>query len=147
MSNYKLKIFEFSKYNDQRMSYAKPANAVILFFTPNNEVLLLKNTYNDKKWGTVGGSIDLGETPYTAAVREGFEETGINFSDPEFVWESFFKWKNTVFFIVGGNYLSNIELSYEHSAYAYVHIGNVLEMNLTGPATKSFEVLLNSITL
>lgn len=48
-----------------------------------NELLLVKHTYTDG-WHTVGGCVDLGESPREAVVRELCEEVGLKVhEDPE----------------------------------------------------------------
>lgn len=54
------------------------ASAAALFFNEDGEVLIVNPTYKDH-WNLPGGGVDveLGETPYDAAVREVREELGI----------------------------------------------------------------------
>ena len=47
-----------------------------LIFNENNEVLLQKRS-DDGLWGSIGGSIDLGEDIYECAKREVLEEAGL----------------------------------------------------------------------
>lgn len=55
--------------------------ARVLLFDPQGRVLLVRGHDSDRPerqwWFTIGGGIDPGETPGQAAVREVFEETGI----------------------------------------------------------------------
>ena len=47
-------------------------------FNSAGEVLLLKQTYADKRWGLPGGAVEVGETIYEAIKRECFEELGVD---------------------------------------------------------------------
>lgn len=47
-------------------------------FNDQNEVLLLKQTYTDKRWGLPGGGVEVGETIYQAIARECLVELGVN---------------------------------------------------------------------
>ncbi len=48
----------------------------VLIFNEQGQVLLQKRS-DDGTWGNPGGSMELGETIYEAAVREVFEETNL----------------------------------------------------------------------
>lgn len=62
------------------------ASAVIL--DGNNRVLLVKRGHEPAKglWSLPGGSVEEGETLTQAAVREVFEETGLNVVTGDEVW-------------------------------------------------------------
>lgn len=47
-------------------------------FDSENRVLLLKQSYKDKRWGLPGGGVEPGETLYEAISRECKEELGID---------------------------------------------------------------------
>lgn len=47
-----------------------------LVFNKNREILMIKHKLFDK-WLMPGGKLKAGETPHQAAIREVFEETGI----------------------------------------------------------------------
>jgi 8-oxo-dGTP diphosphatase len=55
--------------------------AAILITTPDHRLLVLHPTYHDF-WQAPGGGSDHGEDPYTTAVRETYEETGITVTGP-----------------------------------------------------------------
>ena len=48
----------------------------VLFFNDHDELLIVKLTYKDH-WGIPGGSVDLEESPYAAALREVKEELNL----------------------------------------------------------------------
>lgn len=53
--------------------------AAAVIFDENRNVLLVKSTYNRfHPWGLPGGSLEYGEHPEEAVVREVFEETHLN---------------------------------------------------------------------
>ena len=54
-----------------------PKSILLLVYTKNKEVLLLKKKGNDDMWQSITGSLHENEKPYDAAVRELHEETGI----------------------------------------------------------------------
>ncbi len=56
--------------------YRFSVHAVIL--NDEGKVLLLKQTYADKRWGLPGGGVEPGETIHEAIVRECKEELGVN---------------------------------------------------------------------
>lgn len=52
--------------------------AAAVIFNANGEVLLVKSTYQRfHPWGLPGGSLDYGESPENAVLREVHEETGL----------------------------------------------------------------------
>ena len=53
--------------------------AAAVIFDENRNVLLVKSTYNRfHPWGLPGGSLEYGEHPEEAVIREVFEETHLN---------------------------------------------------------------------
>ncbi|MBN9739822.1 NUDIX domain-containing protein [Amycolatopsis sp. A1MSW2902] len=71
-----------------------------------------------------GGRIEPGETPEAAAVREGVEETGLEFGEIEYLREWSHAWDDgRVFHVktfVGWEPAGDVRLSDEHSAFAWV---------------------------
>lgn len=63
--------------------------ARVLLFDPQGRVLLVRGHDSDRPerqwWFTIGGGIDPGETPAQAAIREVFEETGIEVTPSQLV--------------------------------------------------------------
>lgn len=59
-------------------TYKIPISALILIYTPDLQVLMMERSDKPGFWQSVTGSIEAGETPYEAAIREVSEETGLN---------------------------------------------------------------------
>ena len=83
--------------------YKTPISALVLIHTADLQVLLLERADKKGFWQSVTGSLEDGETPHDAAIREVAEETGLiatdyNFSD----WQ-----------------LSNVYEIYPHWRYRY----------------------------
>ena len=83
--------------------YKTPVSALVLIHTSDLQVLLLERADKAGFWQSVTGSLEAGETPRDAAIREVAEDTGLvatdyNFSD----WQ-----------------LSNVYEIYPHWRYRY----------------------------
>lgn len=52
-------------------------SAGLLITDPGGRLLVLRTSYGKPCWQTPGGGSDLGEDPFSCAVRETFEETSI----------------------------------------------------------------------
>lgn len=66
------------------MAYKTPVSALVVIHTPDLQVLLLERADRKNFWQSVTGSIEAGETPYEAAIREVGEETGLVATDYAF---------------------------------------------------------------
>jgi dATP pyrophosphohydrolase len=76
-----------------------PESILILIYTKNKDVLLLKKSGNNELWQSVTGSLMKNEKPYDAAARELYEETGIKSNElvdckKEYVFEIYEMWKH-----------------------------------------------------
>jgi dATP pyrophosphohydrolase len=59
------------------LRYKRPESVLVVVHTRGGEVLLLERTRPRGFWQSVTGSLEWGETPLVAAVREVREETGL----------------------------------------------------------------------
>ncbi|MBT7542937.1 MAG: dihydroneopterin triphosphate diphosphatase [Gammaproteobacteria bacterium] len=76
-----------------------PESILILIYTKNKDVLLLKKSGNNELWQSVTGSLMKNEKPCDAAARELYEETGIKSNElvdckKEYVFEIYEMWKH-----------------------------------------------------
>ena len=60
------------------MAFKKPISSLVLIYTKDFKVLLMERADKAGYWQSVTGSLEDNETPKDAAIREVFEETGIN---------------------------------------------------------------------
>jgi len=93
-------------------------------------VLLLKQTYGDKRWGLPGGGVEPGETIHEAIRRECYEEIGVDLLVSAFTGLYYHKSFNSQVGIFKcqlpeGVY---IRLSSEHSEYKWVNTSELSEV-------------------
>lgn len=55
-----------------------PVSALVLIYTQDLQVLIMERADKPGYWQSVTGSVELGETPEQAAIREVKEETGLD---------------------------------------------------------------------
>jgi len=60
------------------MAFKKPVSSLVLIYTEDFKVLLMERADKNGFWQSVTGSLEENETPRDAAIREVFEETGID---------------------------------------------------------------------
>lgn len=60
------------------MAYKTPISALVLIHTADLQVLILERADKAGFWQSVTGSLEDGETPHEAAIREVAEETGLD---------------------------------------------------------------------
>ena len=69
--------------------YKTPISALVLIHTTDLQVLIMERADKVGFWQSVTGSIEAGETPYDAAIREVREETGLDAHQYAFTdWQS-----------------------------------------------------------
>ena len=59
------------------MNHKRPESVLVLVYTQNGDVLMLRRSYPNDFWQSVTGSLEWGENPLDAANRELLEETGL----------------------------------------------------------------------
>ena len=108
-------------------------NAIIIIVNEDNEILLLKRSprsdWGASRWGLVGGSIQIGETPKDACKREIKEETGIDLND---VINLFIIERNgNTEYVFACRYFgdNNIELNGEHTDYDWFRYEDLYYMD------------------
>jgi dATP pyrophosphohydrolase len=74
--------------------YKQPISALIIIYTVDLQVLLLKRADFPDAWQSVTGSIEGQESPYDAAIREVREETAIDLRQSPPRW-AFTSWEMT----------------------------------------------------
>lgn len=85
--------------------FKTPISALVLIYTTDLQVLIMERTDKAGFWQSVTGSVEGIETPYQAAIREVFEETGLNALDYNFQdWHA-----------------SNVYEIYPHWRHRYAH--------------------------
>ncbi|HLW04750.1 MAG TPA: dihydroneopterin triphosphate diphosphatase [Azoarcus sp.] len=57
--------------------YKYPVSVLVVIHTPDQQFLLIERIRPAGQWQSITGSLEIGETPLHAAVREVFEETGL----------------------------------------------------------------------
>lgn len=63
----------------------RPFSVLVAIHTPDLRVLLLRRRTPARFWQSVTGSLEIGETPQDTAVREVFEETGLEIAADDVV--------------------------------------------------------------
>ena len=58
--------------------FKTPVSALVLIHTEDLQVLIMERADKAGFWQSVTGSLEAGETPRQAAIREVLEETGLN---------------------------------------------------------------------
>lgn len=93
-------------------------------------VLLLKQTYGDKRWGLPGGGVEPGETIHEAIKRECCEEIGVDILVSAFTGLYYHKSFNSQVGIFKCDLPegADVRLSSEHSEYKWVSTSELSEV-------------------
>lgn len=86
------------------------AGSCVLVFNQNRELLLQRRT-DTHDWGTIGGSLELGESLEEAAARELYEEAGLTASSFRFI--TILSGKDMYFKYPHGDEIYNVMAIYE----------------------------------
>lgn len=94
------------------------------------KVLLLKQTYGDKRWGLPGGGVEPGETIHQAITRECKEEMGVEVLVNAFTGLYYHKNFNSQVGIFKCQLPQGVQikLSSEHSEYRWTDIDELSEV-------------------
>jgi 8-oxo-dGTP diphosphatase len=105
--------------------YRFSVHAVI--FNEQGQVLLLKQSYGDNRWGLPGGGVEPGETIYDAVKRECFEELGVPVIIEAFTGLYYHSEFNSQvgIFRCSIEDLRQIKLSAEHTAYKFANVDDL----------------------
>jgi 8-oxo-dGTP diphosphatase len=111
--------------------------AVVVVVNNENKVLCLLRSQTDEWkplcWGLPGGHIDEGEYPYNGILREAKEETNLDVGAFYCgVRKSEDEW--TVYLYGAEAYSGDIKLSFEHSDYAWLSLGDIGKLSNTTPS-------------
>lgn len=73
--------------NDNTMNNKPRVGVAVLIINSDNQLLLgkRKKSIGVDNWGTPGGHLELGESLEECAIREVFEETGLQITNPKFL--------------------------------------------------------------
>ena len=85
------------------------AGAAVLIFDKQNR-LLLQHRKDNKQWGLIGGSMEVGESLEETARREAYEETGLKLLDLE--WFGLFSGKELIYKCPNGDIVVNVVAVY-----------------------------------
>lgn len=114
-------------------------------FDNENKVLLLKQSYGDKRWGLPGGGVEPGETVYEAIKRECREELGLEVNIESFTGIYYHKEFNSQvgIFRCSIKESDSIKLSEEHTEYVYrpmEELGEVQRFRVQNALTINAEI-------
>jgi dATP pyrophosphohydrolase len=76
-----------------------PISVLVIIYTKNKDILLLKKNNDKDMWQSVTGSLNENEKPIDAAKREVFEETGLTSDkildcNKQYIFEIYEMWRH-----------------------------------------------------
>jgi 8-oxo-dGTP pyrophosphatase MutT (NUDIX family) len=129
------------KYGFGNMTQYKNAATILVY---DNKTLIIKLSYNSRKWATPGGNIDKGEGALEAALRETREETQINIDMNNIKNLKTLVYKPTytkLFIIYLNDNIPRPKLSGEHTQWKIVDLDYIQLEDLTDYARGAFKML------
>ena len=142
--------------------YKNPNSILLIIFTKNFKVLLLRKNSTKELWQSVTGSMELDENPYETALRELKEETGISKQRSDLIFynkshkfmiysewidrykESTYSNKEYIFSLKLNDIVS-VKLSREHSNYEWVDLNEAICMVFSWTNKAALKTLPNFI--
>lgn len=102
-------------------------------FNEQGQVLLLRQSYGDNRWGLPGGGVEPGETIYEAIQRECLEELGVVVSVESLTGLYYHREFNSqvCIFRCAIEDIGSIQLSKEHTEYRFTGIESLGEVQRT----------------
>ena len=131
-----------------------PGSAVLIFDQQHR--LLLQRRRDNKQWGLIGGSMEIGESLEETAKREALEETGLEIDVLQ--WFGLFSGKELIYEYPNRDVVANVVAAYttqqfrgelkadkdEASAVCFFHLKE-LPTNLSPPDKPIIEKYLHSL--
>ena len=90
------------------------AGAAVLIFNKDN-CLLMQYRKDNRKWGLIGGSMEIGESLAETARREALEETSLELN--ELNWFDLFSGKEVIYQLPHGDVVVNVTAVYTSSQF------------------------------
>ena len=90
-----------------------PGAAVLIFNNKNQ--LLLHHRQDNRHWGLIGGSMEIGESIEETAKREALEESGLTLKELE--WFGLFSGEELIYELPHGDVVVNVTAVYTCSKY------------------------------
>ena len=124
----------------------------VIIFNDEDQILLLKRSEKTSRahgWDFAGGSVDRGESPLEAVVREVSEETGLTIDTVRTLSTSHGHVKDREYVLLGFSArLSSgeVTLSWEHESYQWMTLEEVKSIELPESQRLIMDMYENSLT-
>jgi mutator protein MutT len=137
-----------ARLNPCRLRMVIKECAALLFYNDKGEILLMQRTLdapkNPGKWSFFGGSLEEGETPLMALIREAKEELDIDIQEPKLLFISDHEYVGHVdrMHVFVKEYSENLRLDQkEGRARAWYNIKDALKLDLSPDVRTALEHL------
>lgn len=142
MTIHTAEVFEFKP-----LGFSPQVEVAACYLEKEGRILLLQLSHDKReagKWGVPAGKLDKGETPHQAAIRELYEETGIQIdptSQIRALGSLYIRKLQTEFtyhlFHIQLDQIPEVRLSNEHLNYKWASDKDLTEMDLMAGATEA----------